>query len=42
MKLTTNIQVSKWNKDASSLYSCYGYHKESVLHLYTACEVIAH
>ena len=42
MKLTTNIQISSWNKDVASLYSSCGYHEESVLHLYTECEVIPH
>ena len=41
-KLTTNIQVSRWNKDVSSLCSFCGYHEESVVHLYTECEVIGH
>ena len=41
-KLTTNIQVSRWNKDVSSLCSFCGYHEETVLHLYTEGEIIAH
>ena len=41
-KLTTNIMVSRWNKDVSNLCSFCGYHEESLLHLYTECEVNAH
>ena len=40
-KPRTNIQVSRWSKDVSSLCSFCGYHEE-MLHLYTECEVISH